>query len=31
MNDIVEMQSREDFDNYMRELEQKYYRKANLP
>jgi hypothetical protein len=31
MNDIVDLQSREDFDNYMRQLEQKYYQKANLP
>jgi len=27
----VDLQSREDFDDYMRSLEQKYYKRANLP
>ena len=31
MSDIGELQSRDDFDNYMRALEQKYYKQANLP
>lgn len=31
MSDIVDLQSREEFDHYMRQLEQNYYHKANLP
>lgn len=31
LSDIVELQSREDFDDYMRSLEQKYYKQANVP
>jgi hypothetical protein len=31
MNDIVELESREAFDSYMRSLEQKFYQKANIP
>lgn len=29
MNEIVDLASRDDFDNYMRLLEQNYYKQAN--
>ena len=31
VNQITDIQSREDFDSYMRSLEHKYYQKANVP
>ena len=31
MKDLVDFQSRDDFDSYMRSIEKNYYQKANIP